>query len=40
MESAESVLNNIGLGMNAKKCLCEEGVIVPTALYGADAWGM
>ena len=28
-----------GLGINAKKCLYK-GVIVPTALYGAGAWGM
>ena len=27
------------MGIKAKKCLYE-GVIVPTALYGADAWGM
>ena len=27
------------LGINAKKYLCE-GVIVPTALYGAEACGM
>ena len=26
-------------GYRAKKCL-HEGVIVPTALYGAEAWGM
>ena len=32
-------VNNKGLGINAKKCLFE-GVIVPTALYGAEAWGM
>ena len=32
------LLNNRGLGINAK-CL-HEGVIVPTALYGAEAWGM
>ena len=25
--------------INAKKCLYE-GVIVPTALYGAEAWGV
>ena len=31
----KSVLSNRGLGM----CLCE-GVIAPTALYGAEAWGM
>ena len=30
------VLSNRGLGMKAKKCL-HEGVIVPTALYGAEA---
>ena len=35
----KSVLSNRGLGINAKKCLYE-GVIVPTALYGAEAWGM
>ena len=28
-----------GLGVKAKKCLYE-GVIVPTALYGAEAWGL
>ena len=35
----KSVLSNKGLGIKAKKCLYE-GVIVPTALYGADSWGM
>ena len=35
----KSVLSNSGLGIKAKKCLCE-GVIVLTALYGAEAWGM
>ena len=35
----KSVLDNRGLGINAKKCLYE-GVTVPTALYGAEAWGM
>ena len=35
----ESVLSNIGLGINVKKCLYE-GVIVHTALYGAESWGM
>ena len=34
----KSVLSNRGLG-KAKKCPYE-GVIVPTALYGAEAWGM
>ena len=38
MESV-SVLSNRGLGIMAKKCLYE-GVIVPTALNGAEAWGM
>ena len=33
------VLSNRGLGIRAKKCLYE-GVIVPTALYGAEAWRM
>ena len=33
------MLSNKGLGIKAKKCLYE-GVIVPTALYGAEAWGM
>ena len=35
----QSVLSNRGLGINTKKCPYE-GVIVPTALYGAEAWGM
>ena len=35
----KSVLSNRGLGVKAKKCLYE-GVIAPTALYGADALGM
>ena len=35
----KSVLSNRGFGINAKKCLFE-GLIVPTALYGAKAWGM
>ena len=34
----KSVLSNRGLGIKAKKCLYE--VIVPTALYGAEAWGI
>ena len=33
------MVNNRGLEINAKKCLYE-GVIVPTALYGAEAWGI
>ena len=35
----KSVLSNRGLGIKATKCLYE-GVIVQTALYGAEAWGM
>ena len=33
------VLSNRGLGIKAKKGLYER-IIVPTALYGAEAWGM
>ena len=36
----KSVLNNRGLGINAKQCLHEGVIIIPTALYGAEAWGM
>ena len=35
----KGVLSNRGLGIKTKKCLYE-GVIVPTASYGAEAWGM
>ena len=35
----KNVLRNRGLGINTKKCL-HEGVIVPTALHGAETWGM
>ena len=35
----ESVLSNRGVGITAKKYLYE-GLIVPTALYGAEARGM
>ena len=35
----KSVINNRGLGIKAKRCLYEI-VIVPTALYGEEAWGM
>ena len=34
-----SVLRNRGFRIKPKKCLYE-GVIVPTALYEAEAWGM
>ena len=34
----KSVLSNRGLGIKDTKCLYE-GVIVPTALYGAEVWG-
>ena len=36
----KSVLSNRGLGIKAKKCLYEGVIIVLTALYGAEAWGM
>ena len=39
MQALKSMPSNLGLGIKAKKCLYE-GVIVPTALYGAEAWGM
>ena len=35
----KSVLSNRGLGIYTKKCPYER-VNVPTALYGAEAWGM
>ena len=35
----KNVLCNRGFGINTKMCL-HEGVIVPTALNGAEAWGM
>ena len=35
----KSVLRNRGIGIKANK-IQYEGVIVPTALYGAEAWGM
>ena len=35
----KSVLSNRGFGIKAKKCLYE-GVIVPTAFYGAEACDM
>ena len=35
----KSVLSDKGLGIKAKKCLYK-GVIVPTALYGAEVWCM
>ena len=38
-EALKSVLSNRGLWIKAKKCLYE-GVIVPTAFYRAEAWGM
>ena len=33
------MVSNGRFGINAKKCKYE-GVIVPTALYGEEAWGM
>ena len=38
-ERCKSVPRKRGLRINTKKCVSEE-VIVPTALYGAEAWGM
>ena len=38
MESAEKCAEQYRNGLKAKKRLYE-GVIVPTALYGAQAWG-
>ena len=35
----KSQLSSRGLGIKAKKCPYE-GVVVSTALYGAEAWGM
>ena len=35
----KNVLSNRGLGIKVKKYLYE-GVIVPTALYGSEEWGM
>ena len=35
----KSVLSNRGTGMKVKKRLYER-VIVPTTLYGAEAWGI
>ena len=37
-EVLKSALSNRGVGIKAKKCLYE-GVIVPTALYEAEALG-
>ena len=39
MGGLKSVLSKRRLGIMAKKCLYE-GVIVPTAWYEAEAWGM
>ena len=36
----KGMLSNRGLGIKSKKCLYEGIIIVPTALYGADEWGM
>ena len=39
MGSTERCAEHKGLGIKAKKCLYEE-VIVPTAWYEAEEWGM
>ena len=36
----KSVLSNRGLGINPRSVCLYEGVIVPTALYGAEIWSM
>ena len=40
MMSADSVLSNRGQRINPRSVYVYEGVIVPTALYGAEEWGM
>ena len=35
----ESVMSNIVLNVNAKKCLYQ-GIILPMALQGVEAWGV
>ena len=35
----KGVMKNRGLGMNVKKVLYEK-VVVPTVMYGSEAWGM
>ena len=40
LEALKGVLSNRKLRINAKKCIFEGVIIVPTALYGAEAWGM
>ena len=39
MGTLKDVLSNRGQGIKVKKCLYE-GVIVPAALYEAEAWGV
>ena len=39
MGALKNVPSNRGLWIKAKQCLYE-GVIIPTALNGAEAWGM
>ena len=39
LEATKSALLNGALGLNAKKCL-NNGIIVPTGLCLAEAWGM
>ena len=36
----KSLLSNRGLRIKAEKCLYEAVIIVPTAFYGTEAWGM
>ena len=37
--TVKNLWKNVGLGMNAKRMLYE-GIVVPTALYGAETWGL
>ena len=39
MVAMKSVRSNGGLGIKAKKCLYEGGII-STVLYGAEAWAL
>ena len=39
LNKLKSVLSTIGLGIKAEKCRYE-GVIVPTSMYGSEAWGV
>ena len=38
MESTETCAEQCWIGINPKNCLYEGVIIVPTALYGTEAW--